>query len=154
VAGATRLIVGEGWVSLEGGIRFSGEVIIATGAFVLGQVPNFGSMAYIANHSGELHPLKETTSVNNTSSALYPKLDPLGADLKVLAWQIRFGLDPKPTVSERHQMFYMPTNVHYQIATREVLSSPDHFWYFLLDLPYGIQNATSSVQLKLEHLIS
>jgi hypothetical protein len=33
-------------------------------------------------------------------------------------------------------MFYMLANVHHQITTDEVLSSPDHFWYYLLDLPF------------------
>jgi hypothetical protein len=37
-------------------------------------------------------------------------------------------------------MFYMLANVHYQIATSEVLPPPDRFWYYLLDLPLGIQN--------------
>jgi hypothetical protein len=45
------------------------------------------------------------------------------------------------------------TNVHHQI-TSEVLSPPDRFWYYLLNLPFGIQNATTSFQLELEHLIS
>jgi hypothetical protein len=35
-----------------------------------------------------------------------------------------------------------------------VLSRPDRFWYYLLDLPFGIQNAAASFQLELEHLIS
>jgi hypothetical protein len=51
-------------------------------------------------------------------------------------------------------MFYMIANVHHQIATGEVLRSPDCFWYYLLDLSYGIQNAAASFQPELEHLIS
>ena len=39
---------------------------------------------------------------------------------------------------DHHQMFYMLTNVHHQITTDEVLSSPNHFWYYLPDLPFGI----------------
>jgi hypothetical protein len=35
----------------------------------------------------------------------------LGADLEVLACQIRRGLGPNPTVSDRRQMFYMLANV-------------------------------------------
>ena len=35
-------------------------------------------------------------------------------------------------------MFYMLANVHHQIATGEVLPPPKHFWYYLLDLPFGI----------------
>jgi hypothetical protein len=50
-------------------------------------------------------------------------------------------------------MFYMLANVHYQIATAEVLSPPDRLRYYLPDLPYGIQNAAASFQLELEHLI-
>jgi hypothetical protein len=44
-------------------------------------------------------------------------------------------------------MFYMLANVHYQIITAEVLPLPDRFWYYLLDIPYGIQNALVSFQL-------
>lgn len=88
------------------------------------------------------------------SSALYPKLGLLRADLEVLAWHIRLDLDPNHTVLERRQMFYMLASVHYQIATGEVLSPPDCFWYFLLDLPYGTPNVSSLFQLKLEHLVS
>lgn len=62
----------------------------------------------------------------------------LGADLEVLAQEIQLGLGPNPTILERHQIFYMMVNVHYQISAGEVLWPPDHFWYFLLDLPYGI----------------
>jgi hypothetical protein len=51
-------------------------------------------------------------------------------------------------------MFYMLANVHHQIATGEVFSPPDRFWYYLSDLPFGIQNAVASFQLELEHLIS
>ena len=41
-------------------------------------------------------------------------------------------------MSDRLQMFYMLANVHHQIATSEVLLPPDCFWYYLLDLPFGI----------------
>ena len=41
-------------------------------------------------------------------------------------------------MSDRRQMFYMLANVHHQIATSEVLLPPDCFWYYLLDLPFGI----------------
>ena len=51
-------------------------------------------------------------------------------------------------------MFYMLTNVHHQITTSEVLSPPDCFWYYLLALPFGIQDAAASFQMELEHLIS
>jgi hypothetical protein len=51
-------------------------------------------------------------------------------------------------------MFYMLANVHHQITTGEVLPLPDRFWYYLLDLLFGIQNMAVSFQLELEHLIS
>lgn len=35
-------------------------------------------------------------------------------------------------------MFYMLADVHYQITTGELLPLLDRFWYYLLDLPYGI----------------
>jgi len=35
-----------------------------------------------------------------------------------------------------------------------VLLSPDRFWYYLLDPPFGIQNVVASFQLELEHLVS
>jgi hypothetical protein len=41
-------------------------------------------------------------------------------------------------------MFYMLVNVHHQIDTDEVLPPPNRFWYYLPDLPFGIQNATMS----------
>jgi hypothetical protein len=41
-------------------------------------------------------------------------------------------------------MFYMLANIHYQIITGEVLPLPECFWYYLLDLPFRIQNAAAS----------
>ena len=96
-------------------------------------------MDYIGDCYGELHPVKEIALV--------------GADLEVLARQIWLGLGPNPTVLEQHQIFYMLANVHYQIITGEVVSPPDRLWYYLHDLVYGIQNAATSFQLKLEHLV-
>jgi hypothetical protein len=37
----------------------------------------------------------------------------------------------------------MLANVHHQITTSEVLQPPDHFWNYLLDLPFKIQNAVA-----------
>jgi hypothetical protein len=51
-------------------------------------------------------------------------------------------------------MFYMLANVCQQITTGEVLLPPDCFWYYLPDLPFGIQNAAVSFQLELERLVS
>ena len=41
-------------------------------------------------------------------------------------------------------MFHMLANVHHQITTGDVLLPPDCFWYYLLDLPFGIQNVVAS----------
>ena len=51
-------------------------------------------------------------------------------------------------------MFYMLANIHHQITTGEVLPPPDRFWYYLPNLPFGIQNVAASFQMELEHLIS
>jgi hypothetical protein len=51
-------------------------------------------------------------------------------------------------------MFYMLANVHHQITTSKVLLSLGHFWYYLVDLPFRIQNAAMSFQMDLDHLIS
>ena len=51
-------------------------------------------------------------------------------------------------------MFYMLANVHHQIATGEVLPSPERFLYYLPDLPFEIQNMAACFQLELEHLVS
>jgi hypothetical protein len=48
----------------------------------------------------------------------------------------------------------MLTNIHHQIGTSEVLPPLERFWYYLLYLPFGIQNAAASFQLELEHLVS
>ena len=62
----------------------------------------------------------------------------LGADLEVLAHQIWRGLGPNPTMSDRHQMFYMLANAYHHITTGEVLLPPDRFCYYLPNLPFGI----------------
>ena len=51
-------------------------------------------------------------------------------------------------------MFYILANFYHQITSGEVLSPPDRFWYYLLYLPFRIQNAVASFQLELEYLIS
>jgi hypothetical protein len=127
VAGATRLITGASRTTLDGHVRFPGEFSIMAGAFALGQVLNFGSLAYLADCFGKLCPLHEAASTGNKPPAPPPPLGLLGADLKVLAHQIRCGLGPNPSVSDRRQMFYMLANVHHQITTGEVLSLPDRF---------------------------
>jgi len=57
------------------------KFIVTTGAFVLGQVLNFGSLAYIADCYNELYPLKETAPVDNESLASCPPPGLLGVDL-------------------------------------------------------------------------
>jgi hypothetical protein len=44
---------------------------------------------------------------------------------------------------DRHQVFYI--NVHHQINNGEVLPPPKWFWYYLPDLPIGIQNIVASI---------
>jgi hypothetical protein len=49
VAGATRIIAGASGTTLDGRVHFPGEFFIIAGAFALGQVLNFQSLAYIAD---------------------------------------------------------------------------------------------------------
>jgi hypothetical protein len=67
-----------------------------------------------------------------------PSLGLLAADLKVLIHQIQLSLGADPTMLEHCQMLYMLANVHYQIATGEVLPPPDCFLYYLSDLLYEL----------------
>ena len=53
-------------------------------AFALGQVLNFGSLAYIADYYGKLCPLHEAALVGNVPSTLPPLLGLQGADFEVL----------------------------------------------------------------------
>jgi hypothetical protein len=81
VVRATRLVAGAGSAAPEGGVRFFGEVATTAGAFILGQVLNFGSLAYIADCYSKLHPLMETMPADNESLASCPPPGLLGADL-------------------------------------------------------------------------
>jgi hypothetical protein len=98
VARATCLVIEVGGTTLDGGDRFPGEFFITVGAFVLGQVLNFGSLAYVTDCYGELHPLNEVLPVGNEPPALPTPPGLLGADLEVLAKQIQHGLASHPTV--------------------------------------------------------
>jgi hypothetical protein len=98
VAGATRLIVRASSATPDGGVPFPDEFSVMAGAFALGQVLNFGSLAYIANCYGELHQLHEAVPASNEPSVLPPLPRLLGADLEVLAHQIWRGLGLNPTV--------------------------------------------------------
>ena len=154
VAGATRLVTGASGTALDGGVRFPDEFFITASAFALGQVLNFGSLAYVADCYSKLHLLIGATPTGNKLPAPPPPLGLIRANLEVLAQQIRHCLGPHPTVSDPHQMFYMLANVHHQIATGEVLPPPKHFWYYLLDLTFRIHNSAVSFQLELECLVS
>jgi hypothetical protein len=70
VAEATCLIARASSTALDGGVRFPGEFIIA-GTFTLGQVLNFGSLAYVADCYGKLCPLDRTVP-RATSSRCRP----------------------------------------------------------------------------------
>ena len=69
VAGATCLIAGASNIALDGGVCFPSKFFIIADAFALGQVLNFGSLAYVAHCYGELHPLHGATSVGNEPPA-------------------------------------------------------------------------------------
>jgi hypothetical protein len=127
VAGATRHVTGASGTSLDGGIRFPGELSITTGAFAPGQVLNFGSLAYIADNHSELRLLHRAASVGNEPPASPPPPGLLGADLEVLAHQIRHALGENPIVLERRQIFYMLSNIHHEIIADEMLPPLDHF---------------------------
>ena len=62
VARAARLTAGTGNAD---------EVIIAVGAFVLGQVLNFGSLVYVIDCYGQIHPHMEAVLVDNESPAVH-----------------------------------------------------------------------------------
>jgi hypothetical protein len=125
-----------------------------TDAFAPGQVLNFGSLAYVVDCYDKLHPLKEAAPAGDEPPTPPSLLGLLGADLRVLARHIQCGLGSNPIVSDRRQVFYMLANVHHLIATGEVLPLLECFWYYLLYLQFGIQNAAASFQLELEHLVS
>jgi hypothetical protein len=71
---------------------------------------------------------------------------PRSADL---AWSVSkpHHVGPSPDVLHAGQR---PSPNH----TGKVLSPPERFLYYLLDLPFEIQNAVTSFQLELEHLVS
>jgi hypothetical protein len=50
-------------------------------------------------------------------------------------------------------MFYMLANIHHWTTTGEVLPLSDRFWYYLLDLPFGIWSTAVSFQMELERLV-
>ena len=76
VARATRFAVRANDVAPEGGVRFPGEIIITSSSFAPRQVLSFGSLDYVAEYNGELHPFEETLSEDNESPASYPQARP------------------------------------------------------------------------------
>jgi hypothetical protein len=93
---------------------------------------------YVTDCYGELCPLHRATPAGSEPPVSPPLPRLLRVNLEVLARQIWRDLGLNPTVSERRQMFYMLANIHHLIATGEMLPPPDHFWYYLLDLPFRI----------------
>ena len=85
VAGATRLIVGASGSALDGGVLFLSEFSIMVSAFTLGQVLNFGSLAYVTDCYGEPCPLNGAAPIGNKLPTLPPSTGLLGADLEDLA---------------------------------------------------------------------
>jgi hypothetical protein len=98
MAGATRLITGASSTSLDGDVCFPGKFSIMASAFVLGQVLNIGSLAYVADCYGELHLLHGAAMTSNEPSVSSPPLGPSRAYLEVLAQQIWHSLGSDPTV--------------------------------------------------------
>jgi hypothetical protein len=85
VAGATHLIAGASGAAPDGGVHFLDKFSVVASTFTLGQVLNFGSLAYIADCYGELHLVHGAAPVGNEPLALSPPLGLLGANLEVLA---------------------------------------------------------------------
>jgi hypothetical protein len=127
VVEATWLVAGASGTTPDGGVRFPSEFFIIAGAFTSGRVLNFGSLAYVADYYSELPPLNGAVLAGNKLPVTPPPPGLLGADLEVLAHQIRRGLGPHPTMLDRRQMFYMLANIYHQIAIDEVLQPPDRF---------------------------
>ena len=127
VVRATRLVTREGDIAQKAACASPVRSSLQPAPLPPGQDLNFGSLAYVVDYSGELHPLKEIMLGVNESLASYPLLGLLGADHEVLARQIRLGLVPNPTVSECRNMFYMLENIHHQITAGEVLLLPHRF---------------------------
>ena len=128
MAGATCLVAGASGTTPDGGVRFPDKFSVVAGTFAPSQVLSFGSLAYITDCYGEPRPLHEAAPTGNEPLVLPPSLELLGADLEVLAHQIRCGRVPSPTMLDCRQMFYMLANVHHQINTGEVLLLHDRFW--------------------------
>ena len=82
---------GASGTALDGGVRFPDEFSITADAFVLGQVLNFGSLAYVTDCYDELHLLHGAMPAGNEPPASPPPLGPSRADLEPLAYKICYG---------------------------------------------------------------
>jgi hypothetical protein len=82
----------------DGGIRYPSELFVTANAFALGQVLNFGTLAYITDCHSELHPLGRAALTSRELSVPPTLPGLLGADLKVLTLWIQHGLGPNPTM--------------------------------------------------------
>jgi hypothetical protein len=100
LAGATYHITGASGVIPDDDVHFPIELSVITGDFTPGQVLNFGSLAYVADCHGELRPLHGAAPVGNEPPVSPPPPGLLGANLEVLAHQIRHALGENPTVSD------------------------------------------------------
>jgi hypothetical protein len=83
VARATRLIARASDASPDDGVHFHSEFLVTVIAFTLGQVLNFGSLAYITDCYSELRPLCGTMPVDYAAPALYPLTGPPGANRQI-----------------------------------------------------------------------
>jgi hypothetical protein len=72
VAGATCLVTEASGIALDGGVCFLDEFSVTADAFALGQVLNFGWLAYITDCYGDLCPLHRAASLGNEPSVSPP----------------------------------------------------------------------------------
>jgi hypothetical protein len=65
VARATRLVTRASCTTIDDSVCFPGEFSVVAGAFALGQVLNFGTLAYVADFYSKLHLLHGAAPVGN-----------------------------------------------------------------------------------------
>jgi hypothetical protein len=76
VAGATHHVTGASSTAPDDSVRFPDEFSVTADAYALGQVLNFGSLAYVVDYYGELHLLHGAAMVGNEPPVLSPPLRP------------------------------------------------------------------------------
>jgi hypothetical protein len=103
VARATRLITGASGTAPDGGVRFLGEFFIIATAFALGQVLNFGNLAYIVYCYGELRPPIGATPVGTGPPVPSSPPGLLGARLPFLARWVHHGSSLHPTLTSQRR---------------------------------------------------